>query len=184
MQLLTLMPADEEKDLIGSLEAHLGFPAAGLSYGIPENLETELSSADESVNMAWNALLIEHMVKNNQHALAGKLFARLVSPVKNSLKSLHRSSERYLAQTGKGRGNLNHVNGLLPLELLLDIAGIRIINAEKVTILGENGLPWPITLRYQGLEITRDGKNTQITFADGSSFHHYGSSPKTFTKPM
>jgi hypothetical protein len=72
---------------------------------------------------------------------------------------------------------------LLPLELLLDIAGIRVFNAEKVAILGENGLPWPITIRYQGLEINRDGKNSQITFADGSSFHHYGSSPKTFTKP-
>ena len=184
MQLLTLLPAEEGADLSAALKAHLGFLPSSLSYGVPENLNIETSSTDESVNMAWNALLIEHMVKNNQHALAGKLFARLVSPVKNNLKSLHRSSERYLAQTGKSRGNLNHVNGLLPLELLLDIAGIRIINAEIVTILGENGLPWPITLRYQGLEITRDGKNTQITFADSSSFHHYGSSQKTFTKPM
>ena len=184
MQLLALLPTEEEADLNVVLQTNLGFLPTSLSYGIPENLNLELSSADETVNISWNALLIEHLVKNNQHTLAGRLFARLVSPVKNSLKNLHRGYERYLAQSGRGRGNLNHVNGLLPLELLLDIAGIRVFTAEKVSILGENGLSWPITLRYQGLEITRDGKNTQITFADGSSFHHYGSSPKTFAKPI
>jgi hypothetical protein len=183
MQLLTLLPSEEETELNAVLEAHLGFLPAGLNYGIPENLIAQQPSADETVNIAWNALLIEHLVKNNHHVLAGQLFARLVSPVKNSLKTVHGSYERFLAQTGKGRGNLNHVYGLLPLELLLDIAGIRVFNAEKVAILGENGLPWPITIRYQGLEITRDGKNSKITFADGSSFHHYGNSPKTFTKP-
>ncbi|HSN94396.1 MAG TPA: hypothetical protein VLR89_04975, partial [Anaerolineaceae bacterium] len=183
MHLLTLLPAEEEVDLDAALNAHLGFLPAELNYGIPENLNPESSLADETVNLAWNALIIEHLVKNNHHALAGKLFARLVCPIKNSLKNFHKDYEHYLALSGKGRGNQNHVNGLLPLELLLDIAGVRIITPEKVSILGENGLPWPITLRFQGLEIIRDGKNTQVTFADGSSFHHYGSSPKTFTKP-
>ncbi len=183
MQLLTLVPSEEETDLNIALEAHLGFQPLGLSYGIPENLSTEQTPSDETINLAWNALFIEYLVKNDHKVLAGQLFARLVAPVKNSLKTMHRTNERYHAQTGKGRGNLNHVSGLLPLELLLDIAGIRVLTAEKVAILGENGLPWPITIRYQGLEITRDGKNTQIVFADGSNFHHYGSSPKTFTKP-
>ena len=183
MQLLTLMPQEEETDLNSVLEANLGFHPQGLGYGIPENLSTELAAVDETVNLAWNALLIEHLIKNNHKVLAGQLFTRLVSPIKNSLKNIHSANERYHAKTGKGRGNLNHVYGLLPLELILDIAGIRVSSAEKVAVLGDNGLPWPITIRYQGLEITRDGKNTQIVFADGSNFHHYGSSPKTFTKP-
>lgn len=183
MQFLTLLPEEDEEDLDAAIQKHLGFAPTGLNYGIPENLTASKEKGDECVNMAWNVLLIEHLIKNGHKQLAGQLFTRLVRPIKNSLKSQHQSHERYLAQNGKGRGNTNHVNGLLPIELFLDIVGIRIFNAEKVVILGDNGLSWPITLRYQGLEITRDGKNTQIIFADGSSFHHYGSSPKTFTKP-
>ncbi len=184
MQLLTLIPSETESDLNKVLEGHLGFCPAGLKYGIPENLNARLETTDVSINLAWNCLLIEHLIKNNHKALAEHVFSRLVSPLKNSLQSLHRGYERWNAQNGKGMGNLNHVSGLLPLELFLDIAGIRIFSAEKVAVLGENGLPWPLTIRYQGLELIRDGKNTQINFPDGSSFHHYGSSPKTFNKPV
>jgi len=183
IQLLTLMPSEDALDVNAALETHLGFLPTGLHYGIPENLSEELPTPGESINLAWNSLLMEHLVNNNHKVLAGQIFARLVSPLKNSLQNLHRSYERYQAQTGKGSGNLNHVSGLLPLELLLDIAGVRLFSADKVAVLGENGLPWPITIRFQGLELSRNGKNTQITFADGSEFHHYGSSPKTFTKP-
>jgi hypothetical protein len=183
MQLLALLPSEDVPDLHTALETQLGFQPAGLNYGIPENLIAEPPNASETINLAWNSLLIEHLVNNNHKALAAQIFARLVSPLKNSLQKSHCGYERYQALTGKGSGNLNHVSGLLPLELLLDIAGVRLFSADKVAILGENGLPWPITIRYQGLELSRNGKNTQISFSDGSEFHHYGSSPKTFSKP-
>ncbi|MEA4812907.1 MAG: hypothetical protein VB108_10100 [Anaerolineaceae bacterium] len=183
MQLLTLLPQDESQNLKTTLAAQLGFTPVSLNYGIPENLTKEIPAEPEIINLGWNALIMEHLIRNGQGSLAYQVFSRLVGPVKNSLKNVHTFFEHYEAESGKGCGNLNHISGLLPLELLLDIAGIRVFSAEKVAVLGENSLPWPLTIRYQGMELTRDGKNTQISFSDGSSFHHYGSSPKTFTKP-
>lgn len=182
-QLLTLLPSEEETSLDEVLNSQLAFQVKGSAYGVAEKLRDEIPPNDEVINLAWNALLIEALIQNDHKALAGELFTRLVSPVKNSLKRSHRNFEFFQANNGRGRGNQNHVKGLLPLDLLLDIAGIRILSAEKISLTGKSCLPWPFTLRFQGLEVTKDGKNTKIVFADGSEFFHYGTGAKTFSKP-
>jgi len=64
--------------------------------------------------------------------------------------------------------------------LVLDLAGIRIFNENKVSISGQNPFPWQFKVLYRGLEVLRDGKNSTVRFQDGSLQHHFGSSLKTF----
>jgi len=66
------------------------------------------------------------------------------------------------------------------LQAFLDLVGVRILAPDKVQISGEYPFDWPLTLRYQGLEITRSGKNSTITLPDGTVCHHFGSQAKTF----
>jgi hypothetical protein len=63
---------------------------------------------------------------------------------------------------------------------VLEIAGVKIYHSKRVSMGGENGFAHPITIRFRGLEVTRDGKNGQVRMPDGSEFHHFGSTTKTF----
>ena len=69
---------------------------------------------------------------------------------------------------------------LISIEQLLEIAGVKIYSAKKVSLGGENGFPKPITFRYRGLEVSRDGKNGLVRMPNGTEFHHFGSTTKTF----
>ena len=148
-------------------------------YGLPENLD----SADENkvVNLGWNLLVLANLIHNDEVDTAFKLLSQLLQAQILQLKSEHSSTDRWNARSGRSLGLRNTIGGLLPISLVLDLAGIRIFDQHKVSIRGQNPFPWPIQIQYRGLEITRDGKNATIRFQDGSIQHHFGSSQKTFT---
>ena len=97
------------------------------------------------------------------------------------LKREHALLEGFHSSSGFAGGIRNGIHGLLSPLLLLELAGIQIINEQKVSISGENPLPWALIVRYRGLEVRREGKNTTIQFPDGTLAHHFGSSGKLFT---
>ncbi len=148
-------------------------------YGLPENLEP--ADDNKVVNLGWNLLVLANLIHNNEVDTAFKLLSQLLQAQILQLKSEHSSTDRWSARSGRSLGLRNTIGGLLPISLVLDLAGIRIFDQNKVSIRGQNPFPWPIKIQYRGLEITRDGKNATIRFQDGSIQHHFGSSQKTFT---
>jgi len=97
------------------------------------------------------------------------------------LKREHALTESFRSDSGLAVGARGSMQGLLPPLLLLELAGIQIINERKVSISGENPCPWPLIVRFRGLKVRREGKNTTIQFPDGTLAHHFGSSGKLFT---
>jgi hypothetical protein len=77
-------------------------------------------------------------------------------------------------------GKSNGLIGLLPLQTFLLLAGIRLLAPNRVQVAGEFPFPWQLSLRYRGLEVVREGKNTTVTLPDGSVHHHFGSQPRMF----
>ena len=150
-------------------------------FGLPTQLSSE-TGAEAKVNVAWNCLVIEHFIRIGEKKLAFDLLSRLLLGFAEVLKREHVVMESFMSGTALGCGNRNSLHGLLPPLLLLELAGIQIINELKVNISGENPFPWPVIVRYKGLEVRREGKNTTIQFPDGSQEHHFGSSGKLFTK--
>ena len=148
-------------------------------YGLPENLDT--AAENKVVNLGWNLLVLANLIRNNEVDAAFKLLSQLIQAQVFQLKAEHSATDRWGARSGRSLGLRNTIGGLLPVSLVLDLAGIRILNQSKVSIRGQNPFPWPIKIQYRGMEITRDGKNATIRFQDGSIQHHFGSSQKTFT---
>lgn len=149
-------------------------------FGLPTDLNPQAASGGR-VNTAWNCLVIEHLNQIGEKKLAWELLSRLILGFTVLLKREHALMDGFTSDHGIGWGNRNSARGILPPLLLLEVAGIQIINEHKVYISGENPFPWPIVARLRGLEVRREGKNTVIQFPDGSVEHHFGSSGKWFT---
>jgi hypothetical protein len=88
--------------------------------------------------------------------------------IKN-LKEKHSFFKRYHAETGAGIGERNALTGLAPLGLFLQTLGVTILSPAKVRLEGRNPFPWPVSLRYRGLTVTRGMESTEIRFASGKS---------------
>ncbi len=149
-------------------------------FGLPTDLNPAKTDGG-SVNIGWNCLLIEHLNRIGEKKLAFELLSRLMLGFTGMLKREHALMEGFTSNSGSCWGKRNGMRGLLPPLLLLEVAGIQIINEQKVSISGENPCPWPLIVRFRGLEVRRDGKNTTIQFPDGTLAHHFGSSGKLFT---
>ena len=171
------LPADDEPDEQNAGESLFqAFP-----HGLPEIIsETAGGNAGLWVNPAWNTLVLEHLIQIGAKKEASALFANLMRGAAGVLKREHAHFEAWRAADNQPVGSRGAAAGLIPLHAFLELAGVRILAADKVQITGEYPFEWPLTLRYQGLEITREGKNSSITMPDGTLFHHFGSQPKTF----
>lgn len=149
--------------------------------GLPEILNMGGSEkAQHAVNPAWNTLVLEHLIQSGAKKEAAALFANLMRGAAGVLKIEHAHFEGWRSTDNQPAGARGAAAGLIPLQAFLELAGVRILTADKLQITGEYPFDWPLTLRYQGLEITREGKNSTITMPDGTVYHHFGSQPKTF----
>ena len=148
-------------------------------FGLPTDLNPA-NAAGGSVNIGWNCLLIEHLNRIGEKKLAFDLLSRLMLGFSGMLKREHALLESFHSSSGFSGGIRNSIRGLLPPLLLLEVAGIQIINEQKVSISGENPCPWPLIVRFKGLEVRREGKNTTIQFPDGSFAYHFGSTSRLF----
>jgi len=154
--------------------------SAGL-YGLPD-FEQKVGKAITAgrVNLAWNSLVLRHLLEVGAKAEAAELFTSLMRGTIQVLKQEHSFYDGYSSQNALPLGKSNGVIGLLPLHTFLELAGIRLLAPERVQLTGDFPFPWRLSLRYRGLEVVREGKNTTVTLPDGSEHHHFGSQPRMF----
>ncbi|MDD2521426.1 MAG: hypothetical protein PHW11_01200 [Anaerolineaceae bacterium] len=152
---------------------------AANNYGVPENLDPQAEK--KVVNLGWNLMLLANLIRNDEVGAAFELLGQLQQAQINHQKLEHSNTDRWSSQNGRFLGLRNTIGGLIPVSLVLELAGIRIFNENKVSLRGQNPFPWVFRVQYRGLEVTRDGKNATVRFPDGSIDHHFGSSQKTLT---
>jgi hypothetical protein len=154
-------------------------------YGLPNyKQKTEETITTGPVNPAWNSLVLRHLLEVGAKAEAAELFASLMRGTIQVLKQEHCIYDGYSSQNAQPFGKSNDIIGLLPLHTFLELAGIRLLAPERVQLTGDFPFPWRLCLRYRGLEVVREGKNTTVTLPDGSVHHHFGSQPRMFfTQP-
>jgi hypothetical protein len=141
-------------------------------FGVPAYVHPHVDSDTDSchnVHMTWNNLIGEGLIRYNYLDEAASLFTRLMEAVINNLKNSHAFSQYHHSQEGQGTSEMNTINGLPPLGLFLKILGVRVISSRRVALKGHNPFPMPIKIKYQGLTILRDKKQTKITFPGGQT---------------
>ncbi len=129
-----------------------------------------------AVHMPWNALIGEGLLRYGLREEAVDLTTRLMAAVINNLKQEHAFAHAYNFTSGAAIGERNSLDGLAPLGLFLGTLGVRIeTSAEnpgsslRVVLSGKNPFPWPVTVKYRGLTITRHADVTEVTFPDGQT---------------
>jgi hypothetical protein len=106
---------------------------------------------------------------------ATRLTAHIMSAVIQNLKRSQAFYRTYHAETGAGQGERNTLHGLAPLGLFLAALGVEIQSPTRVILSGENLFPWPVTVKYKGLTVTRSMGQTEVIFPNGQ--------PVTLTDP-
>jgi hypothetical protein len=86
-----------------------------------------------------------------------------------NLKKQHAFFRAYHCETGAGIGERNPVQGLAPLGLFLEVLGVKLQSPRQVTLSGKNPFPWPVTVKYRGLTVTRQAEQTVVVFPDGQT---------------
>jgi hypothetical protein len=143
-----------------------------LAYGLPNCAqESDIQRLDpcSSVNMTWNSLILEGLIRYGYRQLAAELFTRQMNAILLSLKSEAAFHRNYQGYTGQGSGERNALNGLAPVGRFLEILGVRLIAHNKVALQGNNLFPWPVTVKYRGMTILRQKEKTTVIFSDGQT---------------
>ncbi len=147
-----------------------GIPALPASPASPRAGAREKAEADTiamSVHLPWNQLVAEGLLAYGFRDEAARLVTRMMSAVVKSLKQDRAFYEHYHADTGIGLGERGAVTGLAPVGLLLQTLGVQIISPTSVRLEGRNPFPWPVTLAYRDLKITRGLDRTEVAFGNG-----------------
>jgi hypothetical protein len=129
-----------------------------------------MDSTCQAVHLPWNSLIGEGLLAYGLQTEAARLTARLMSAVIQNLKKQHAFFRAYHAETGVGIGERNSLQGLAPLGLFLETLGLVIQSPTRLTLTGKNPFPWPVTVKYRGLTVTRQAEQTEIVFPDGQTF--------------
>jgi hypothetical protein len=156
-------------------EAHFwkpfGLPAcpSGNSKTRPTSAEHTIDSTRQAVHLPWNVLVGQGLLAYGMRTEAARLTARLMAAVIQALKKQHAFFQAYHAETGEGLGERNPLQGLAPIGLFLETLGVIIQSPTQLTLTGKNPFPWPVTVKYRGLTVTRQAEQTLVVFPDGQT---------------
>ena len=128
--------------------------------------------------MVWNSLIGEGLLAYGYREQAADLVGRLMSGLILSLKNDAAFRRSYHAEQGSGSGEWNILSGLAPLGLFLETLGVQLFSPWKVLVQGNNPFPWPVTVKYRGITVVRQEKQTVVTFPDGQSALVAGPGPR------
>ncbi len=115
----------------------------------------------------WNTLIIEGLLQYGYTHEAATLFSRLLDAQVKALKRDHGFREAYNSETGEGLGDLDELAGIVPLQLVMALIGLRIVSARRVWAGGVFALPNPVKVTQQGVEVMRSAGGTTVRFPSG-----------------
>jgi hypothetical protein len=155
----------------GRFAGQFGIPtcAFGTSMTEQNNPDRTIDSACQAVHLPWNALIGEGLLAYGMQEEAAKLTARLMAAVIQNLKKQHAFFQAYNAETGGCIGERNSLQGLAPLGLFLAVLGVEIQTPTRLTLSGKNPFPWPVTVKYRDLAVTRQVEQTVVVFPNGQT---------------
>jgi len=141
----------------------------GLRASLPDLAGKDESVFLDAVHMLWNILAGEGLLAYGFRREAADLVMRLMKAVIGVWKREGCFRRWYQAETGRGKGERNALDGLPPLGLLMQTLGVQIQSPWSVKLSGFNPYPWPVTVKYRGLTVLCQSDKTTLIFPDGQT---------------
>jgi hypothetical protein len=145
--------------------------------GLPEKLPI-------MINVLWNTLIIEGFVNQGKSDAAVNLYTNLMGSILHGLKNYQGFYPLFDQKNGHPCGQRNAITGLIPLQLFLKIAGIKLFSPNKIAVWGNNPFPWPIEVHWQGLSFIKEGVHTSIILPNGTTAYHDSGKPVMISSEM
>jgi hypothetical protein len=117
--------------------------------------------------MLWNTMICESLVDHGNLQEAVQLITRLMQATLASLRREKDFRECYDPDREAAFGERGHLAGTAPVHLFLYVLGVRLISPRKAWLRNGNPFPWPVVVRWRGLELRFDGDQCLVTFPDG-----------------
>jgi hypothetical protein len=121
------------------------------------------------VHLPWNQLVGEGLVACGYRKEAADLFTRLMDASAKIFQETGMFRDHFDALDGTPGGEQNTLHSLPPLGLLLKTLGILKITPWMVVFEGGNPFPFPVTVKYRGMKVTRHASDTVVTFPGGQT---------------
>lgn len=134
--------------------------------------------------MFWNVLLGEALLEYGYRKEAAGLFQNLMQAVVLTLRKDKAFREIYHPDIAEGSGERDHVSGLVPLGLFLGCLGIHLIGYDKFILQGSSPFPWPVAVRWKGIEFHCLEDRKEVTFPSGDRIEVVGDEHKIIHKVM
>jgi len=136
-------------------------------------------SGQETMHLFWNLLLGQSLHKLGMVEVVEELIERWMKAVIPILEGSGSSYPAYGINDGKGLGQEDCLESLFPIKFFLHILGIEMVQGCRLVIEGIYPFPWPVALKFRGIEIRREREQTsikrpgqeKIILAEGEKYH-------------
>ncbi len=137
------------------------------TYSVDVNqADLEISAV---IHPIWMTFFLEGLLNYGYRFEAADLMTRYIQLIIKQLRSEKAFRHNYLAQTGAGVGEKNHLHGIIPIDCFLRILGVNFLNDFQVRIEGYNPFPWVVKVNYLGITVVKQTHMTTIVFPDGQT---------------
>lgn len=153
-------------------------------YGVPRCSASDPAyKPDErheacEVSVWQNALLIEGLLAYGYRDEAGDLLSRLMRTLAAGVSEAAHFRAGYHPDRLQGFGDRGALTGVAPVHAFLDILGVRLISPQKIRIEGRSPFAWPVSIRWRGTEIVREGSSAEVIFPNGQRGSVSGQDPQ------
>jgi hypothetical protein len=122
------------------------------------------ASGGGGIWMYWLSLIAEGMVNCGYRKEATHIIKTVLDMLTQALHRDGHLSQFYNADQAEAYGENHHIGGHVPLHLLNDVLGIRILSSDKVQVGGEFTWDEQVIVEQHGVVVTRSTDEIYIRF--------------------
>jgi hypothetical protein len=126
-----------------------------------------VEQGDGGVHLGWVRIVLEGLLRYGFRSEAGELMTRLLEANVAVLKEDHAFRAGHHPDTGEGLGERGHVAGAPPVDLFVELLGLRLLSPWKLVVTGPNVFGAPATVRWRGLEARVGLDQIEVRFPNG-----------------
>lgn len=164
------LPADHAKSLAKlAMDANHFMRPNGLTMisASDRNFDPSNARGGGGIWMYWLSLIGEGLVKSGFRIEAARLIKTVLTGLTKILQEDGHLSQFYHADETKGFGEDHHIGGIVPLNLLSEVIGIRIVSPDKVWVGGDFVWEQDIAVKQHGVTVTRSAEGIKVDFPSG-----------------
>jgi hypothetical protein len=147
--------------------------AFGLRF-IPQSDPAAGMESAGGVWMFWNMLMGEAAIRYGKEDLALEWIGKWMKALSGSLRADRSFRSCYDPLRAAGRGPRNSLQGIFPIGLFLAALGVHPVASDRVWVGGRSIFPFPVTVRWRGMTLAREGESLRVEFPSGKIRHFRG----------